>query len=143
MFNPKKEVPSLELCKKLKELGYSQEGGGWYWISFGEEYNLFFQTELEFDEKGKIWGVHTEAGLSEPFDYVKAPTVRELGEWLPDFTASFKEQTWWECHTNIWLEKDKKHTVEVNNTEANARAKMLIWLVENNYINFKREVNHE
>ena len=26
-----KEVPSLELCKRLKELGFSQKGEGWYW----------------------------------------------------------------------------------------------------------------
>ena len=32
MFDVKKEVPSLGLCRKLKELGYPQEGGGWYWV---------------------------------------------------------------------------------------------------------------
>lgn len=33
MFNPeKKEVPSLELCKKLKELGYPQKQRYvWWW----------------------------------------------------------------------------------------------------------------
>lgn len=36
MFNPELEVPSLGLCKKLKELGYPQEGGGWYWAKIGE-----------------------------------------------------------------------------------------------------------
>ena len=31
MFNVAKEVPSLELCKRLKELGYPQNGGLYYW----------------------------------------------------------------------------------------------------------------
>jgi|GEM_PF-4671310 len=32
MFDPTKEVPSLELCEKLKEAGFPQDGTGWYWI---------------------------------------------------------------------------------------------------------------
>ena len=32
MFGLAKEVPSLELCKRLKELGYPQENGEWYWV---------------------------------------------------------------------------------------------------------------
>jgi len=31
-FNPTDEVPSLELCKRLREQGYPQNGGGWYWL---------------------------------------------------------------------------------------------------------------
>ena len=34
MFDLTKEVPSLELCKRLKEVGYPQDGGGWYWIKY-------------------------------------------------------------------------------------------------------------
>ena len=51
MFDIKSEVPSMELCKRLKELGFPQNGGGWYWIklshtSSSENYSLYFQNAL-------------------------------------------------------------------------------------------------
>ena len=139
MFDPTKEVPSLELCKELKELGFPQDTG-WYWVKtrigwilgyllepqerYPNDYNFFFPIVEEI------------CFINKNTPLYKAPTCRELGKWLPDFTASFKEETWWECHTNIWLEKDKKHYIEVADTEPNARAKMLIWLIKNKYITF-------
>ncbi|RLI59536.1 MAG: hypothetical protein DRO67_09740 [Candidatus Asgardarchaeum californiense] len=31
MFNLEKEIPKRKLCEKLKELGYPQKEGGFYW----------------------------------------------------------------------------------------------------------------
>jgi len=122
MFDPKKEVPSLELCKKLKELGYPQGGGGWYWVlerihTYYDEWRVKYypsECEVEFNVLERI----------------KAPTVRELGEHLPKFAASLKEESWWECYTDFWKRKEGKHYIEVDELEANARAKMLIYLME-------------
>lgn len=79
MINVEKEVPSLELCKKLKELGFPQEGGGWYWVkdTNSSSPRLTFMNELLQE-------------MSPFVEEIKAPTCRELGEWLPDtFTLSF------------------------------------------------------
>jgi len=58
------QVVSLELAKKLKELGYPQESL-WYWNSNGE----IRRVDGFFDDDSKFIAV--------------APTVAELGEWLP------------------------------------------------------------
>jgi len=145
MFNPKLEVPSLELCKKLKKLGYPQEGGGWYWIKTeDEEWNLFFIHQDYFSKEGRAeicngdW-VAVEY-LEEDTTYykvkekIKAPTVRELGEQLPDGFHEFK------LESEFYIKDKFDYTYVVSDkSEANARAKMLIWLVENGYINFKKE----
>ena len=136
-FNPEQEVPSLELCKRLKELGYPQEGGGWYWVDLDKPYLTWY-------------GI-----ADEPPDdyYIKAPTVRELGEWLP-VDVKLKEG-------DAYLQMDNlklcgfKTTIRLlsyclynshfsvviieDATEPNARAKMLIWLAENGYIKFTED----
>ena len=65
-----KEVPSLELCRRLKELGYPQGGGGWYW-----------DETVDYSWKLYLYG-NTPAHIKSQ-SVVKAPTCRELGEWLP------------------------------------------------------------
>ena len=127
-----KEVPSLELCRRLKELGYPQEGGGWYWAKIGESWILELQTEFK----------EVPAYASE---YVKAPTCRELGEWLPIY---LEEDIYLDIDhpsPDVWIVSYIKTTHPLqesiiafdDNTEPNARAKMLIWLVENGYVEFK------
>jgi len=74
-FNPTDEVPSLELCKRLREQGYPQDGGGWYW--------LIMRTE----EGKELASLHLFETRPVPLayqDYIKAPTLREIGERLPD-----------------------------------------------------------
>ena len=142
MFNPEKEVPSLELCRRLKELGYPQEGGGYYWISFGERYILISYAEIEFDGNKHPWGIHSPSGLSQPFDYIIAPTLRELGEWLPhqiihDGKAYFLDigldNIDYEAYDDSWIKQ------VIDQSEPNVRAKMVIWLKENGYITFEKE----
>ena len=72
-FNPTDEVPSLELCKKLREQGYPQDGGGWYW--------LVMRTE-EGKELASLHFFETRPVPLAYQDYIKAPTLREIGEWL-------------------------------------------------------------
>ena len=111
MFNPELEVPSLELCKQLKNLGFSQEGGGYYWCKWhnNEPFRVIFSPN------GKIFCEWIDDKYIEhqtPLEKYKAPTCRELGEWLP---VRWREST----------------LVFENDTEPDARAKMLIWLAKN------------
>jgi hypothetical protein len=129
------QVCSLELAKKLKELDVKQE-------------SLF------------LWQVysngsaHIHLGRLEGFDveYVSAFTVAELGEMLPaklKFTTPPEpfpktEQTtlmcgrygsdgYWEI-TYVGVESENIYVERQAVTEANARAKMLIYLLENKLI---------
>lgn len=130
MFNPKDEVPSLELCKKLKELEFPQESGGWYWIVVQGCKHKDVKWELKFYEKYEDIPYWTLC--------YKAPTVRELGEWLPAdiedkegqlFTLICEKRDGW----IVAYYNDKKGFIEniffIADTEAEARVKMLIWLV--------------
>ena len=70
-------------------------------------------------------------------DYIlySAFTVAELGEMLPEYFISFfKQKSEWVCSTPINGVGEFEDYTVYSNTEANARAKMLIWLKENNYL---------
>ena len=132
-----KEVPSLESCKKLKELGFPQEGGGWYWI----------ENKITKEARVVFWDKNFEHYFKENKDFVniyKAPTCRELGEWLPwyveacSFMLTFVKEddnTWWGGYMDENSESKIGHTA---NTEPNVRAKMIIFLVENGYLRFEK-----
>lgn len=112
-----KQVTSLELSKRLKELGVEQESLFW-WVNY--DYPLGVRDDL--------WNVQgNHVGYKE---YYSAFTVAELGEMLPEGIRSSKYQRKWICK--------KGHTrntyYEYADTEADARAKMLIYLLENKLI---------
>lgn len=126
------QVISLELAKRLKELGVKQESL-WWWKDTGAKYVLFshiFKSKLPQD--------------------CSAFTVAELGELLPYkliqgviaespriyYLYASKCGTDWGCfyamnngQTRLWT-KDAP-------TEADARAKMLIYLLEKGLIKTK------
>jgi len=85
MIWAEKEVPSLELCKRLKELGFPQSSGGWYWRV--DEYKkwLSFYTDSEYKHR-----IPNEI-------FIKAPTCREMIEWIskvePYHIISYKSIT--------------------------------------------------
>ena len=134
-----KQVCSLELAKKLKELGVEQDSLFW-------------------------WDDHSELGMGEivSFDEPDNPicsafTVAELGEMLPrefDYLASTTEHSGYEGRRSVWLtigrtiiddgwyvlysDPHPANKVPVysthSTTETDARAKMLIYLIENNLV---------
>lgn len=125
----KKQVCSLELAKKLKKLGAVQE-------------SLYFWVEAETKTKiikPRIWRVEDVVGEQDfmKYDEYSAFTVAELGEILPfdDVTLEYSpmpeyySDTKWVCITGEGC--NQKIIAE---TEANARAKMLIYLKENKLI---------
>ena len=124
-WNPEKEVPSFELCKELKELGYPQDNGGWYWEVYRSGRKLLVYSEF--------FGISKYHPGTHPAEIVKAPTVRELGEYLPsDYRLDFLKFT----NEEFQITFIAKHICR-DTTEANVRAKMLIWLAENKYVEFR------
>jgi len=128
------QVVSLELSKKLKDLGVKQHS--------------LFKWNFKFDEKGKA--VYTEL-IYFPIDAIEkdiaAFTVAELGEMLPRGLLSSKgmknlyvvyqnNNSWVEHWNHRGLDLDFRdlYSITQSHTEADARAKMLIYLIENNLI---------
>lgn len=120
------QVVSLELAKKLKELGVKQE-------------SLFWWHECQRPEDGHVWSyienyyrIDTDRAFEE---VVAAFTVAELGEMLPPGRKSWRYTDFDGCK---WMCEQVGHHEEAA-TEADARAKMLIYLIENKLVDPKQE----
>jgi hypothetical protein len=108
------QVCSLELAKRLKELGVKQE-------------SLFYHdnTLKKVAWTGNIYLAPVDFGMR----YVSAFTVAELGEMLKKYEMEciwFEEQEQWGCYQTC--DGYEPHYAD---TEADARARMLIYLLEN------------
>lgn len=141
------QVCSLELAKKLKELGVGQESL-FYWgrdsIDIGEYRHIlvmrFNGTLWHFDDEvAKIQGKHGNNiwfGEIESCNDYSAYTVAELGELLP---MDVLFNSWRMKNGDIRIGnptcKGMRFTA---NTEVNARAKMLIYLLENKLIGINK-----
>ena len=115
----KDQVCSLKLAKKLKKLGVKQE-------------SLFYYQGLLKEikaEKGFIINFMKVLGAKE-IENVSAFTVAELGEWFRDNYPIYIDQ---ETVTvgGFWRIDFGDQQMVTAKTEANARAKMLIYLLEN------------
>lgn len=110
------QVCQLDLAKRLKELGVKQESY-WKWDEFGHLLDIYYE----------------EKNPGVPF--VSAFTVAELGEMLPKDIDTYKTDkgTFW-CHDPI-----TEGMFFEEKTEADARAKMLIYLLENKVISLPPE----
>lgn len=105
------QVASLDLCKRLKELGVKQEGF-FYWVKM-EEWQIGYLNK-------DSWLDH---------EMCAAFTVAELGEMLPPRTSSFKDDRGWNCERDN--NSDGYISSSGGDTEADARAKYLLYLLEN------------
>ena len=125
------QVCSLELAKKLKELGVKQ-GGYFDWNLANDEddeYRWFAMRNSEFQEK---WGI--------PQETISAFTVAELGEMLPRTVRLERHERpaeWAVLVTGGAIDWDVSYRVGggaiyqvVDKDEANARARMLVYLIE-------------
>lgn len=121
------QVCSLELAKRLKELGVKQESL-WWWASRmdGDE-----EASLLCDDRS--WMLY----YKDEFGWVRlsAFTVAELGEMLSDgMDMTWKSSTGeWNCRYTLVSHEDNAVGTTAT-TEADARAKMLIYLLENKLI---------
>lgn len=114
------QVCSLESAKRLKELGVQQDSMFQY--CFHASTGNSDYVHLVFDGQGL-----TSCGMQ--YLKIAAYTVAELGELLPEFTISNKamHKFKWECSH---MTKDLYRSLSGADTEAEARAKMLIHLIE-------------
>lgn len=116
------QVVSLELAKKMKELGFEQESHFcWHNVKSLGGYGVY-----PFNEYRKL---HNEDGTEKNYS---AYTVAELGEMLPIYTTVTKSKSGYMVMVDL---DDSGETVTSSDKlEANARAKMLIYLKENNLL---------
>lgn len=130
-MNLESQVCSLELAKRLKELGVKQDSL-FYWGSYE---NPIYGITSEYKVPDEQWFVHyieDSLAIKVPPDYsISAFTVAELGEMLPSYrvyTMRYVNKGW-RCK-----DRDRYSSPQQETTEANARAKMLIWLIEEGYV---------
>ncbi len=112
------QVCSLDLAKRLKKLGVRQE-------------SLYCWKHNTMSEHGPIdsWVVSQFPGLITSDYFVAAFTVAELGEMLPDAMSLTRRAV-----NGQWAYPDMQGVRKYAATEADARAKMLIYLLENKLI---------
>lgn len=112
----KDQVSNFGLSKRLKELGVKQESE-WYWV-----------------KRNNKWVIEIGDNVSLAEESYSAPTVAELGEMLPKdikienriFPLRFQKfEGGWSCY---YISPEMYFQAS---TEANARAKLLIYLLEN------------
>lgn len=141
------QVCSLELAKRLKELGVKQDSII-YWLNIQHCVHMKVKDDgytLQEDENGNpmIDKIDYRTELGNPFVYNIdkdncwcAFTVAELGKMLPDsvviktFEYFIKSQKK-DDEYKIYIEELSKVIIFFDINEANARAKMLIYLIEN------------
>jgi len=123
------QVTSLEPSKRLKELKCQQD-------------SVYYWTWAEWNGKTEWVLIPRERAIKLNKEIFSAFTVAELGEMLP---ARIKKDfdCWHYLHTTK-LENTKDWIIEYSfllhsdeireNTEADARAKMLIYLIENKLV---------
>ena len=119
-----KQVSNLELSKRLKEFGVKQESLFW-WVDTDAGYELCIRTNGKFTiiRDGYSW--EQEISHSD----VSAFTGAELVEMLP-YGSTFRRGT--KGYTSTCLQMTG--TILPQQTEADARAKMIIYLLENNLL---------
>jgi len=119
------QVCSLDLAQKLKELGVKQE-------------SFFFYAHRRGEKEMELLYPYAHLGLQivgPVFDRVSAFTVAELGEMLPDYYLSKRIgmlRGAWACFDDSVLNRNSFNTRA--DTEADVRASMLVYLLENKII---------
>ena len=155
MFDPKAEVPSLELCKRLKELGYPQEGSGFYWVVNtpvglskrkpvylvlanydGETLDpIAFWYWGNYFEKIENWDSKFEDEI------IKAPTCQELFDILP-YSIEIEDEIYY-LHITV-----SEICYEIGDHQIGhfffdylieGLTEEIIWLAENGYVKFERK----
>lgn len=129
-----KQVTSLEISKRLQELGVKQDSY-FKWVESNNEFSSNRHTRLQ----------DTYAVTIPENDYYSAFTVAELGEMLPEkILYSADEEIYWLTSEGKWSisysrQESGGSIVQLDDkvftsTEADVRGKMLIYLIENKFI---------
>lgn len=135
------QVASLELAKKLKHLGVEQKSLFWWFRVHSDIWKLGTMAEM------MNTAVDVGQSTTPQFDDCGAFTVAELGELLPAFNPDASPFQQLHIRKNRNANGSEWSVVYCNqrlgtfsqfvffaDTEADARAKMLIYLIENGFI---------
>jgi hypothetical protein len=157
-MNIESQVCSLELSKRLKELGVKQESlFYWCYIIKDEKFVLAIQYDILHLHKNneyedlvvQVADEHPDYSDEVLKEHISAFTVAELGEILPRYVKlnqcefyytqipSQHLDKWlifYRSAFNSWTGQDQE-----DENEANARAKMLIYLLENKLMELPNE----
>ncbi len=125
-----KQVTSLKLSKKLEELGVKQESL-FYWINMypsGGDTDNLYTLEPGYRENSKSYSAFTVAELGE-----RLPTINQTNQFGMNCPLNLlvekQEKSWWCCYGGA-----KRYIIRDDKSEANARALLLIYLIENKLI---------
>lgn len=123
---------SLEYAKKLKEIG-AKQNSIFYWEKSIYKFIFKKNGEKEIEEYKTSLCMTPAFDLSRSIDYWSAFTVSELGEMLPDHSGTIKVDGMWEgiIYKGNILNGCKP---VLSKNESDARAQMLIYLIENEIV---------
>lgn len=128
-------VSSLELSKKLEELGVNVKSQ-FYWATFRnesspvEQWGNTYSVLVREDEVED----YQEREYLKDKSFIHAYLSSELGEMLPAGTSTRKG---WGMDSGYVMFDNEANKICSADTEADARAKMLIYLAENGLIDPK------
>lgn len=127
MYKPERDIASLELAEKLKELGFSQDGEGFYWRELAKDFWVITYISLP-----------KELEILKDFNIIRTPTIAEVLEWLPedieDGRPFFLEKNYdqYRCGYETVVVKEDFYP-------ANALTKLLLWAYEHGYVKFEEK----
>ena len=116
-------VPSLELCKKLSDLGWKKETMFWWNLQ------CFIKPFL----------MHGKSGYAAEV-LIPAPTVGEIGLVLPDNLDEIVRSSISELNDDLyfsWCNTDHPFY------NADLLAETLIWMIESNLVKLEEETTHD
>lgn len=154
-MNLSDQVCSLELSKRLKELGCKQDGYFAY-CNVPDIDGFCYEENIDTSRLMTKNSAILKCGQRNSPCIISAYTVAELGALIP-FSIQHKDEGTLFCNQMIGYTKHGYHpTISYNTSdedsrygcevivqdfgdanEANARAKMLIWLIENGHVKYE------
>lgn len=131
-----------ELARKLEELGVKQESS-FYWVKIEHTKGYYLALRKEVDGGYEYVFISTKPHShtsNDIEDVISAFTAAELGKMLNSkyfMSGIYKDMAWARSDNPDIKGHECGHAklVFMDKSEANARAKMLIWLIENGMLN--------
>ena len=132
MISLENQVTSLELSKRLKELGVKQDSAfAWYRHSDSAGHEHIYCEYRLLQASWDAQSTYHDGYAKLPIEICSAFTVAEHGIALPRSIRSYRDTN---AKEEFWVCKLPYKKTEYADTEANARAQMRIWLIENKLV---------
>ncbi len=132
------QVCSLEIAKRLKELGLKQQSL-FEWQLFKSEHwasEIRLIYKENFTCPSESWSAFTGAELGEMLPY---SFNIERDKYIFSEVKTFLTNLYCICYRNVFKKLNIPSEIIINVNEANARAQMLIYLLENSLMELPNE----